>query len=97
MLFNSIEFFVFFIIYFLLNLFIPSDKKVYLVIIGSSIFYLWWEPIDLWVPYFLIFISFFGYKIIHKNKGKKRILALISILLILYLPLVFFKYYGFFL
>ena len=96
MLFNSAEFIVFFVIYFFLNLFIPSDKKVYLVIIGSSIFYLWWKPIDLWVPYFLIFISFFGYKIIHKNKGNKRILALASVLSILYLPLIIFKYYGFF-
>ena len=96
MLFNSFEFIVFFIIYFFLNLFIPSDKKNYLIILGSSIFYLWWKPSNLWIPYFLIFVSFLGYKIIEKNSGKKRKIALISVLLILYLPLIIFKYLGFF-
>ena len=93
--FNSLEFSIFFLIYFFVNLFVSNEKKNYLVIFGSSIFYVCWRPKDLWIPYLLIFIAFFGYQIIKKQQGKKRFLALISVLVILYTPLLIFKYSDF--
>ena len=97
MVFSSIEFLFFFIIYFILHFLFPISKRNYLVIIGSTIFYAWWRPEDIWIPYFLILVAFFGYKFISKiSAGNNRFWALLISLSVLYIPLLIFKYLGFF-
>ncbi len=95
MIFSSLTFFFFFLFYLVFHFFTPILGRNYLIIIGSTIFYSWWLPSNTWVPFFLILIAFIGYKILFLVEQKRKYLVLISTLLIIYLPLIFFKYLGF--
>ena len=98
MLFNTLEYFLFLPITFLLYWSIKNTKtQNILVLVSSYVFYGWWD----WRFLFLIFIStvidyFVAIKIekTHKKKSKKLYL-LISIIFNLSI-LGFFKYYNFF-
>jgi len=99
MLFNSIDFLIFFILvyiaYWLLNNRITSQNI--LLLITSYIFYAWWD----WRFLSLIIISSFidytaGLKIYHNNSEKyKKLWLYVSLIANLGL-LGFFKYYNFF-
>ncbi len=60
MLFSSPEFFLFFAVYFFLHLLVPQGYRVALIIVGSTIFYAFWNPAYIWVPYVLLVIGFYG-------------------------------------
>ena len=94
MIFSSITFIQFFIIYFFLNLISPLKYRNYLIILGSFIFYAWWDAKDIWVPIFLTLIGFLGGKILSNNNNRKYILLII--LIIIFTPLLILKYQGFF-
>ena len=94
MIFSSLTFINFFIIYFFLNLISPLKYRSYLVILGSFIFYAWWDTKDIWVPIFLTLTGFLGGKILNNYNNRKYILLII--LLILFTPLLILKYQGFF-
>lgn len=96
MLFSEPIFFVFFSIYFLCHLIIPSRARIYLIIIGSSIFYAWWRIDYLWIPYLLTSASCAGVIWIQRATDpasrKRRLLLAVSVLL---LPLILVKYAHF--
>ena len=96
MIFNSLTYFLFFLVYYIFYRFLPNKSQNYLIIIGSLIFYAWWEPTYIWIPVLLIMISFYGTKfMISVNKKYKKITLLIT-LIFLYLPLLIYKYLDFF-
>lgn len=95
MIFSSIDFLLFFIFYFIFHLITPSSKRNLLIIFGSTIFYSWWLPSNTWVPFFLIFTAFLGYKKLIIENGQKRFITLIISLILIYIPLILFKYSGF--
>ena len=46
MLFSEIPFFVFFLVYLTLHLLLPASLRLYLIIVGSTVFYAWWRPLN---------------------------------------------------
>tara|TARA_B100000579_G_C22796934_1_gene837637 strand:+ start:294 stop:1685 length:1392 start_codon:yes stop_codon:yes gene_type:complete len=96
MIFSSITFLFFFIIYFFANLFLPLKYRNYLIIIGSTVFYAWWKVDEVWVPFFISFIGLFGGRIISNESGFKKKYFLWITLLFIFSPLLIFKYQSFF-
>ena len=97
MLFNSPVFFIFFFIYFLFHVSLKSQHQLLLIIIGSTIFYTYWYPFYIWVPFILIFIAFGGGIWINTEEKKRaRKYKLIIVLICLVSPLLFYKYANFF-
>lgn len=97
MLFSSPIFFVFFLVYFLFHLFTPARFRVYLIIVGSAVFYAWWKVDYLWLPFLLMLIAYGGVAFIERAatpQGRKG--RLIATLIALFAPLIFFKYTDFF-
>lgn len=96
MLFSSPEFFVFFIVYFTIHLLIPTQWRLYLIIIGSTIFYAWWKVEYAWLIYLLLAIGYFGAiwtdGAPDRDSRKRRVTIAI---LLLFVPLVVFKYTNF--
>ena len=95
MIFSSLTYFVFFIVYFTLHKILPNSRQIFLIIIGSLIFYSWWKPNDLLVPVTLIIISYYGTILTSRISERFKKYALIFNLLFLYLPLLLFKYSDF--
>jgi alginate O-acetyltransferase complex protein AlgI len=96
MLFSSPAFFVFFAFYFILHVLVPRRYRNYLIIAGSTVFYAWWKVEYVWLPYLLMAIAYFGVQWIAGAKeeiARKRRMLITVILL--FLPLVFFKYTDF--
>jgi alginate O-acetyltransferase complex protein AlgI len=97
MLFSSPVFFLFFAVYFATHLLIPARWRLYLIIVGSTIFYAWWKLEYVWIPYLLMAIAYFGvvWMMRAKEPQGRRMRAIVSIVL-LFTPLVIFKYTNFF-
>lgn len=96
MLFSSPVFFVFFVVYFIIHLVIPTRWRLYLIIAGSTIFYAWWKLEYVWLPYLLMAIAYFGVIWMMDAKlepSRKRRAGIVIALL--FVPLVFFKYTNF--
>jgi alginate O-acetyltransferase complex protein AlgI len=60
MLFSSPPFFLFFAIYFLVHLAVPPRLRLALIIVGSTIFYGYWNLYYIWIPHFLMLLAYFG-------------------------------------
>ncbi|WP_026602252.1 MBOAT family O-acyltransferase [Methylomonas sp. 11b] len=97
MLFSSPVFFVFFSVYFLLHFVIPKQFRIYLIILGSTIFYGWWRIEYIWLPYLLTAIAYLGVICMNGavNPVARKRLAVTTVIG-LFLPLVFYKYTDFF-
>jgi len=93
MLFSSISFFFFFLVYFSLNYFLKANQKIYLIIFGSMIFYSFWYPYYFWVPILLTLVGFYGAQILDNFKNRTALFLIICSALIA--PLIIFKYYDF--
>lgn len=97
MLFSSPVFFVFFAVYFTIHLLIPARWRLFLIIGGSAIFYAWWKPEYVWLPFLLMAIAYFGALWMTRAKEpssrKRRAAAAIALL---FVPLAVFKYTNFF-
>ncbi len=96
MIFTSINFFIFFAIYFLAYYFLPKRFNLYLIIFGSLVFYGWWDVYLAFIPILLTAIAFVGvvmFSNLVEQKAKK--MGLIATIVCLLLPLVFFKYVNF--
>jgi alginate O-acetyltransferase complex protein AlgI len=96
MLFSSPIFFFFFSLYLLPHLLISSRFRLALIIAGSSIFYAYWNPYYLWVPYGLTFVAYGGTLWIESAEAKSRAFRLGIVVSFLLLPLFVFKYANFF-
>jgi alginate O-acetyltransferase complex protein AlgI len=99
MLFNSIDFAIFFPIFFILYWIVAKKLTLrnVLILVGSYIFYAWWDWRFLFLIIFSSFVDYFiGQKIYNSDskKSKKRYL-IISLLTNLGL-LAYFKYTNFF-
>src|SRR3954468_17164630 len=96
MLFNSLQFLIFFpivtIIYFLL----PFRYRWLHLLIASCIFYMAFVPIYIVILFATIIIDYFAGIMIEKSAGRKRRLYLIASLVANIGVLAVFKYYNFF-
>lgn len=95
MLFSSPTFFIFFLVYFACHVAVPRQYRNYLIIVGSTIFYAWWKVEYIWIPYFLMAIAFFGAAAIGSAKGSSRFALTAATIMLMFLPLLVFKYTNF--
>jgi alginate O-acetyltransferase complex protein AlgI len=95
MLFHSPPFFAFFAVYFLLQLAIPIRYRLWLVLAGGTVFYAYWNPWLLWLPYLLALMGWAGalWVSASERNGRRRRLVIAASLLLG--PLLFFKYTSF--
>ena len=95
MLFNSLQFLIFFPITVILYFFLPQKFRLFFLFIASCVFYLTGTPWYIAVIFLSILIDYIAALVIAKSKKKKRkIFLLISLLTNIGL-LVFFKYFNF--
>jgi alginate O-acetyltransferase complex protein AlgI len=93
MLFSDPVFFLFFAIYFALHLLIPTQARLWLVILGSTVFYAWWRPIYVGLPYALSMIAWAGTLWVdNAEQTTARRLRLAATLATIFLPLIVVKY-----
>jgi alginate O-acetyltransferase complex protein AlgI len=96
MIFSSPPFFVFFSIYLLFHLAVPTRYRLALIIAGSTFFYGYWNPWYVWLPYLLLLIAFFGAQWIDDARGTSRIFQRAAIVVsLLLMPLAVIKYTNF--
>ena len=97
MTFSSVEYFIFFVAYFVLFRLFSAKWHLYLIIFGSLVFYSWWDLTLAWVPVILSLTAFYGVIWIEKETNKKiKIKRLALVIMALLLPLIYFKYNHFF-
>ena len=96
MLFSSPIFYLFFGIYFALHLTVPAKYRTYLFIGGGAVFYAWWRVGYAWIPFFLTATAYGGVRWMERaqtlRSRKRRATAAI---VVLFLPLLIFKYTNF--
>jgi alginate O-acetyltransferase complex protein AlgI len=96
MLFNSLEFLLFFplvtIIYFLL----PYKFRWFHLLVASCVFYMFFIPVYILILFATIIIDYIAGILIEKASGRKRKLFLIMSIVANVGVLAFFKYYNFF-
>lgn len=97
MLFNSIDFLVFFALFFPLFFFLPGKYRKVLLFVGSCVFYMWFVPYYILILFVTILIDYYAAIAIERKASwrKKKTVLLIGILNTC-LVLFFFKYYNFF-
>ena len=94
MLFNSLQYIVFFFAFFLILFSLPASARKPWLLIASCYFYMVFKPVYLLILFIVILIDFYTGKKIEASKTHKKswlILSLVSNLGIL----VFYKYYNF--
>ena len=96
MLFNSLQFLLFFPIVTLLYFLLPHRFRWFLLLIASCIFYCAFIPIYILILFFTIVIDYFAGIYIHKSEGQRRKVFLIVSLVANVGILCVFKYNNFF-
>ena len=96
MLFSSPVFFLFFVIYFAVHQAVPPRFRNYLIICGGTIFYAWWRVEYAWLPFFLTVVAFWGVVWMERapSHAARKLRTTVAIV-VLFLPLVIFKYIDF--
>ncbi len=97
MLFNSIEFLVFFVVFFFLFYFLDGKSRKILLFIASCIFYMWFIPVYVLILFLTILIDYYAAIKIeddHSQKAKKwhLLFGVVNTCLVLFV----FKYHNFF-
>lgn len=95
MLFNSLQFLIFFIIVSLLYYSLNHRGRIWLLLLGSCYFYLAFKPIYIFILLITILVDYFAGIWIGKAQGKKRLLLLVLSLITNIGFLGFFKYFNF--
>lgn len=96
MSFDSFVFAYFFISVAVLYYVLPAKLRWWLIISASIVFYLWIDPVSIWVPVLITLLTYLaaiGIEKENRENSKKTILA-ISITIIIGI-LIFYKYAGF--
>jgi alginate O-acetyltransferase complex protein AlgI len=95
MLFNSLSFVAFFLIFYLLFLSFPQKHKWKIFLFGSWVFYAAFEPVYLFLLFFITAVDFWsGQEIYRAGRTKRKYLLLLA--LSANIGLLFaFKYVGF--
>ena len=96
MLFNSVDFVIFFVVVTTLYFSLPYNKRWILLLISSCIFYMAFVPVYILILAFTIIVDYFAGIYIEKATGKRRKSYLILSLAANIGVLVLFKYYNFF-
>jgi alginate O-acetyltransferase complex protein AlgI len=96
MLFNSLHFFIFFIIVTLGYWSLGWQGRWRLLLFASCYFYMIFKPIYIFILFFTIIIDYFAGIWLGKTEGKSRKWLLIISLISNIGILAFYKYYGFF-
>ena len=96
MLFNSLHFFIFFIIVTLGYWSLGWKGRWRLLLFASCYFYMIFKPIYIFILFFTIIIDYFAGIWLEKTEGKSRKWLLIVSLISNIGILAFYKYYGFF-
>jgi alginate O-acetyltransferase complex protein AlgI len=96
MLFNSLHFFIFFIIVTLGYWSLGWKGRWQLLLFASCYFYMIFKPIYIFILFFTIIIDYFAGIWLEKTEGKSRKWILIISLISNIGILAFYKYYGFF-
>jgi alginate O-acetyltransferase complex protein AlgI len=92
-LFSEPTFFVFFAVYLALHFMVPPRARIYLIIVGSTVFYAWWRVIYIWLPYALTLIAWSGTLWLSQTKHDgARKWRLVLTIVALFAPLVVVKY-----
>lgn len=97
MAFHSIHYLIFFPIIAVLYYVIPQSYQRILLLIASGLFYLAFVPVFIFLPVFLILLDFFSAIYIEKLKFRQKKFLFIATVTLNILPLLIFKYSGFFL
>ncbi len=96
MLFNSLHFFYFLPIVFILYYFIPQKYSCVLIFIASCYFYMAFVPKYILILFLIILIDYFSGIKIENSKSKKNKQIILTISLICNIALLaFFKYFNF--
>ncbi len=95
MVFNSLQYIVFFSIIFLCYYATPYRSRWMLVLAGSCYFYMAFVPVYILILGFTVIVDYCAALVIEKSQGHKRSLFLIVSLLANIGILLFFKYYNF--
>ena len=95
MLFNSLNFLLFFIVVTSLYFTIPHKYRWFLLLMSSCYFYMAFVPIYILILGFTIIIDYFAGIFIEISQGRKRKLFLICSLIANIGVLAIFKYYNF--
>lgn len=96
MLFNSLEFLIFFPVVTLLYFLLKHKYRWLHLLIASCVFYMFFIPVYILILIFTIFIDYFAGILIENADGRKRKFFLIISLIANIGVLFVFKYYGFF-
>jgi alginate O-acetyltransferase complex protein AlgI len=96
MLFNSLEFFIFFILTTVIFFWLKHPYRWVLLLIASCYFYMVFKPIYILILAFTIFIDYFAGLVLEKEKSpiKKKIFLIISLIANIGI-LIAFKYWNF--
>src|SRR4051812_24794422 len=96
MLFNSLEFFIFFLIVIPLYFLLPHRLRWAMLIIASSIFYMYFKPVYILILVFTIIIDYFaGIAIENSRSQRTRKMVLVVSLVSNIGVLCLFKYFNF--
>ncbi len=97
MIFNSLDFFIFFPTVVILYFCLPHKFRIYLLLTASYLFYMWWNPLFIILIIISTLTDYFIAKNIYISKKKNiRNILLISSILVNLLILFSFKYADFF-
>ena len=97
MVFSDVTFLAFFAVYFPAHLLLPPQWRIYLVIVGSIIFYSWWRIDYFWLPFAMALFAWAGVDwMMRTDDASARRRRCVVTLVILFLPLAAFKYSYFF-
>jgi alginate O-acetyltransferase complex protein AlgI len=96
MLFNSIEFLIFFPIVTFLYFILPHQWRWLHLLIASCIFYMFFIPVYIFILLFTIVVDYFAGIYIERSTGRKRKFFLIMSIVANVGVLAVFKYYNFF-
>jgi len=96
MLFNSLQFLIFFPLTVIIYFFLPLRFRLIFLLIASCVFYLFGTPWYIAVIFLSILIDYFAARLLAKTHGRKRTLILCISLASNIGLLVFFKYFNFF-
>src|SRR5436189_6106009 len=95
MLFNSLEFLIFFPLVTILYFLLQHKYRWFLLLAASCYFYMAFVPIYILILGFTIVIDYFAGIYIEKSEGKRRKLFLVCSLIANIGILAVFKYYNF--
>lgn len=96
MLFYTPAFFAFFALYLFFHVITPLRYRIWVILLGGTIFYAWWNPQLVWLPHLLALIGWSGALAIARQSDPiRRKATFAGFTVLMFFPLVFFKYFDF--